>query len=57
MGFFRPHVLGMTLPVKQDEPSDPIYVRLLGAQAVVLQPTQVTHLIKQPWRSGRAWSL
>ena len=44
----RPHLRRMPLPVEQDEPSDPIDVGLLGADAVVQPPDDAADLIEQP---------
>jgi hypothetical protein len=37
----------MPIAVEPDEPADPIDVRLLGANAVVLEPNPRAHLIEQ----------
>src|SRR5262249_57636561 len=49
--FWRPHLGGMALAVKQDVPADPSDVGLLGAAAAVAQPIGLAHAIQQSWRT------
>lgn len=45
--FRRSQVLGVTLAVKEDEALDPVQVRLLGADAVVLEADDGAHLLQE----------
>src|SRR4029077_21264104 len=47
--FLFRHFLWVTLIVIDNEPLDPIYVNLLGADAVVPAPHDVADLIEQFW--------
>ena len=49
----RTHLCRMPLPVEQDEPSDPIDVGQLGADAVVQPPDDAADLIEQPGLAPR----
>lgn len=42
-----PHLARMPLAVKQDEPTHPLHVLRLRADAVMLDTNSVTHLIEQ----------
>jgi hypothetical protein len=43
----RPHVAGVSLVVMQYEAADPVYVRLLGPDAIVFAPDPVPNLVQQ----------
>jgi hypothetical protein len=45
------HESGSVDAMKQNEASDPLQVCLLGADAVVANADELTHLIEQPWRT------
>jgi hypothetical protein len=45
--FLSAHLPGMPFAVKEDESFDPAEIRLLGAEAVMLQPDARTHYIEQ----------
>jgi hypothetical protein len=43
------HLTGMTLVMKKNETLDPIDVRLLRSEAVVLAPNHIAYLLEQFW--------
>ena len=55
--FFFGHVTGMPFVMVKNESLNPIYVRLLGSDAVMLSPNHVPHLLEKFWfvwrRHGR----
>jgi hypothetical protein len=50
LDFRRAHRRRMLLAVKMDVASNPVAIRLLGANAVVLQPDPMPNLVEEPCR-------
>ena len=44
---FDPHLLGVTLVMKDDEASDPLHIGFFGAEAIVSGAQSVTHLFEE----------
>jgi hypothetical protein len=53
LNLISPHVLRVTLAVEDDEPADPVDVRVLGPQRIVTQPNGVANPVQEtPGDSG-----
>ena len=55
--FGRLHLPGVAFAVKEDKAADPLDVSVLGADAVMLEPDAIPHLVQQTrlgWQHGHS---